>query len=155
MKEKTAVFPGSFDPLTLGHQDIVLRGLSFFDRIVIGIGNNAGKNYMFPLEQREQWIREAFGDDPRIQVMAYSGLTVDFCTRVGAQFILRGLRTSADFEFEKAIAHTNAQIAEGIESVFILSDLRYTALSSSIVRDVIRNGGDARLFVPEVVVKDL
>src|SRR6187401_676172 len=104
MKEKIAVFPGSFDPLTLGHEDIINRGLGFFDRIIIGIGNNAQKKYMFSLEQREQWIKNTFSKQEQVEVHSYSGLTVDFCNNVGAKFILRGLRTAADFEFEKAIA---------------------------------------------------
>jgi pantetheine-phosphate adenylyltransferase len=155
MNSRTAVFPGSFDPLTLGHIDIVKRGLSLFDRIVIGIGNNSQKNYMYPLEKRERWITEVFRDYSQVEVKAYSGLTVDFCKKVNANFILRGLRTSADFEFEKAIAHTNSQIVTDVETVFILSDLKYAALSSSIVRDVIRNGGNASLFVPEIVSRNL
>jgi pantetheine-phosphate adenylyltransferase len=155
MSSRTAVFPGSFDPLTLGHIDIVRRGLSIFDRIVIGIGNNSQKKYMYPIEKREQWIRKVFHDNANVEVAAYSGLTIDFCKKVNSQFILRGLRTSADFEFEKAIALTNSQMAVDLETVFILSDLKYAALSSSIVRDVIRNGGSVSLFVPEVVSREL
>jgi pantetheine-phosphate adenylyltransferase len=155
MNSRTAVFPGSFDPLTLGHIDIVKRGLSIFDRLVIGIGNNSQKKYMYPLEKREQWIGEVFRGHSNVEVVAYTGLTVEFCKKVNAKFILRGLRTSADFEFEKAIALTNSQLVTDLETVFILSDLKYAALSSSIVRDVIRNGGNASLFVPEAVSRNL
>jgi len=155
MKEKIAVFPGSFDPLTLGHQDIVVRGLHIFDRIIIGVGSNSQKTNMFPVEKRTGWIRDVFKGNSRISVETYEGLTVEFCKKNNAGYILRGLRTSADFEFEKAIAHMNAAISENIESVFVLSDLRFAALSSSIVRDIIRNGGDARQFVPDAVKNDL
>ena len=145
---KTAVFPGSFDPITLGHIDIVKRGLKIFDKVIVGIGNNAEKKYMFSSEKREEWIRSVFKDEPRVNVAVYSGLTVDFCKKNNAEFIIRGLRTSSDFEFEKAIAHMNAAISGGIETAFILSELKYAALSSSIVRDILRNGGDASQFLP-------
>ena len=145
---KTAVFPGSFDPITLGHIDIVKRGLKIFDKVIVGIGNNAEKKYMFSSEKREEWIRSVFKDEPRVNVAVYSGLTVDFCKKNNAEFIIRGLRTSSDFEFEKAIAHMNAAISGGIETAFILSELKFAALSSSIVRDILRNGGDASQFLP-------
>lgn len=151
MKNKIAVFPGSFDPLTLGHVDIISKGLTVFDKIIIGIGNNAEKKYMFPLQKREQWIRETFKGNPGIEVKLYTGLTVNFCREVNAGFILRGIRNAADFEFEKAIAHTNHAISGGIETVFVLSKLEYSSLSSTIVRDIIRNGGDASMFLPEAV----
>lgn len=145
---KTAVFPGSFDPITLGHIDIVKRGLKIFDKVIVGIGNNAEKKYMFSSEKREAWIRSVFKDEPRVSVAVYNGLTVDFCKKNNAEFIIRGLRTSSDFEFEKAIAHMNAAISGGIETAFILSELKYAALSSSIVRDILRNGGDVGQFLP-------
>jgi pantetheine-phosphate adenylyltransferase len=148
---RTAVFPGSFDPITLGHVDIIKRGLLIFDKIIIGIGNNADKKYMFPLDQRESWIKETFTDESRIEVQVYNGLTVDFCKKNNSGFILRGLRNAADFEFEKAIAHMNAGISTGIETIFVLSDLKYGALSSSIIRDIIRNGGNAAKFLPEAI----
>ena len=149
--ERIAVFPGSFDPLTLGHVDIINRGLSVFDRIIIGIGNNAEKKYMFSVNDREQWIRNTFEKDTRVEVKTYNGLTVDFCKKVNAGFILRGLRNAADFEFEKAIAHMNGAISKNVETVFVLSDLKFGALSSSIVRDIIRNGGNVTDFVPATV----
>jgi len=147
---KRAIFPGSFDPITLGHYDIIQRGISLFDELIIAIGENADKTYMFDLEQRMRFITEAFRDEPRIKVQAYSGLTIDFCREVKADFILRGLRNPADFEFEKAIAHTNRKLSE-IETVFLLTSSGKSYISSSIVRDVIRNGGDYRALVPETV----
>jgi pantetheine-phosphate adenylyltransferase len=145
---RIAVFPGSFDPITLGHVSIIKRGLEIFDRLIIGIGNNAEKKYMFSAASRENWIKKIFENESRLDVEVYEGLTIDFCTKVNAAFILRGLRTSADFEFEKAIAHMNAAMNKNIETVFLLSELKYGALSSSIV---LRNGGDARQFLPGTV----
>ena len=147
---KRAIFPGSFDPLTLGHFDIIQRGITLFDELIIAIGINAEKKYMFSIEQRLQFITEAFKDEPKIKVMTYEGLTVDFCQKVDAGFILRGLRNPGDFEFEKAIAHTNRKLSE-IETVFLLTSSGKSYISSSIVRDVIRNGGDYTGLVPETV----
>ncbi|PHS02487.1 MAG: pantetheine-phosphate adenylyltransferase [Leeuwenhoekiella sp.] len=147
---KRAVFPGSFDPLTLGHYDIIERGLKLFDEIILAIGVNAEKKYMFTLEQREHFLNESFKDEPRIKVMTYEGLTVDFCNKTDSGFILRGLRNPADFEFEKAIAHTNRKLAQ-IETVFLLTSSGKSYISSSIVRDVIRNGGDYTGLVPDAV----
>lgn len=151
MHSRIAVFPGSFDPITLGHVDIVKKGLTLFDKIIIGIGNNAEKKYMFPLQQRAHWLTEVFAGETGVEVRPYSGMTVHFCKEVNAGFILRGLRNAADFEFEKAIAHTNHTLSGGIETVFVLSGQSYGSLSSSIVRDVIRNGGDASKFLPPAV----
>ncbi|MDO6492777.1 MULTISPECIES: pantetheine-phosphate adenylyltransferase [unclassified Cellulophaga] len=147
---KRAIFPGSFDPLTLGHTDIINRGITLFDEVIIAIGINADKKYMFTLEQRMQFIGEAFKDEPKIKVMTYEGLTVEFCKKVDAHFILRGLRNPADFEFEKAIAHTNRKLSE-IETVFLLTSSGKSYISSSIVRDVIRNNGDYTSLVPDTV----
>ena len=149
---RRAIFPGSFDPLTLGHHDIILRGITLFDELIIAIGKNADKKYMFTLEQRMNFIEEAFKEFPSIKVMTYSGLTVDFCRKVDADYILRGLRNPADFEFEKAIAHTNRKLSE-IETVFLLTSSGKSYISSSIVRDVIRNGGDYTGLVPSSVRK--
>lgn len=149
---KRAVFPGSFDPITLGHSDIINRGLHLFDEIIIAIGINADKKYMFELEERVSFIENLFKDEPKVKVMTYSGLTVDFCKKQKANFILRGLRNPADFEFEKAIAHTNRLLSE-IETVFLLTSVRTSYISSSIVRDVMRNDGNYKLLVPKTVHK--
>ena len=148
---RRAVFPGSFDPITLGHYDIIKRGISLFDEVIVAIGINASKNYMFSLEEREQFIKEAFKDEPKIKVVTYEGLTIELCKRLDSDFILRGLRNPADFEFEKAIAHTNRTLSK-IETVFSLTAASTSFISSSIVRDVIRNGGDYKQLVPESVV---
>jgi pantetheine-phosphate adenylyltransferase len=147
---RRAIFPGSFDPLTLGHSDIINRGVTLFDELIIAIGINAEKSYMFTIEQRVQFIKKAFADEPKIKVLTYEGLTVDFCKKMKANFILRGLRNPADFEFEKAIAHTNRKLSE-IETVFLLTSSGKSYISSSIVRDVIRHGGDYTGLVPDTV----
>ncbi len=147
---KRAIFPGSFDPLTLGHYDIINRGVTLFDELIVAIGVNAGKKYMFSLEQRKQFIEDAFKDEPKVKVVTYEGLTVDFCKKNNVEFILRGLRNPADFEFEKAIAHTNRDLAP-IETVFLLTAASTSYISSSIVRDVIRNNGDYTKLVPKSV----
>ena len=147
---KRALFPGSFDPITLGHYDIIKRALDLFDEIVVAIGVNGDKNYMFTVEQRKEFIEKAFADEPKVKVTTYQGLTVDFCKEIDAQFILRGLRNPADFEFEKAIAHTNRKLSQ-IETVFLLTAARTSFISSSIVRDVIRNHGEYTVLVPESV----
>ena len=147
---RRAVFPGSFDPITNGHYDIIKRALPLFDEIIIAIGVNADKKYMFSLEERKVFIEKTFADEPKIKVETYQGLTTDFCHEKKAQFILRGLRNPADFEFEKAIAHTNRFLSK-IETVFLLTAASTSFISSSIVRDVIRNHGDYIRLVPEPV----
>src|SRR3990167_5498105 len=147
---RKAIFPGSFDPITLGHEDIIKRGISLFDEIVIAIGVNHEKKYMFSLEERKRFIEETFKDEPKVSVITYEGLTIDLCHKINANFILRGLRNPADFEFEKAIAHTNRRLSKK-ETVFLLTAARTSYISSSIVRDVLRNGGDASPFVPDSV----
>lgn len=147
---RKAVFPGSFDPLTLGHLDVIKRGVALFDELIIAIGINADKKYMFSLAQRQKFIEDCFLDNPKVKVVTYKGLTVDFCIENNIDFILRGLRNPADFEFEKAIAHTNRDLAP-IETVFLLTAARTSYISSSIVRDVIRNNGDYTKLVPETV----
>ena len=144
---RTALFPGSFDPFTVGHVDIIHRSLQLFDKMVIGVGHNSTKQTMFTIEQRMQWIKDSLNDKPTIEVQSYNGLTVDFAKRIGAQFILRGLRTSTDFQFEKAIAQMNTLMDAKIETIFILSSPEYAPVSSTIVRDIIRNGGDVSRFV--------
>lgn len=146
--EKIAVFPGSFDPFTIGHESIVKRALSLFDKIIIAIGYNADKRGFFPLEKRLQWIRETFQDEPQVIVDHYDGLTIDFCRKVNAKYLLRGIRTSADFEYERAIAQVNKQMMPEIESVILLTSPEYTPVTSSLVRDIIRLGGDATKFLP-------
>jgi pantetheine-phosphate adenylyltransferase len=145
---KTALFPGSFDPFTIGHESLVLRALSIFDRVIIAIGYNSEKKGFFPLEKRLEWIENVFIDKPDVEITWFSGLTVDFCREKNASFILRGLRTAADFEFERAIAQVNKAMAGDIESVFILTRPEHTFINSTIVKDIIRNGGDASRFVP-------
>ncbi len=148
---RKAIFPGSFDPITNGHYDIIKRGISLFDEVIVAIGVNAEKKYMFTLEDRQRFIEGAFKDEPKVKVITYTGLTIDLCKKEKAQFILRGLRNPADFEFEKAIAHTNRRLSK-IETVFLLTAANTSYISSSIVRDVLRNGGDASPFVPDSVV---
>jgi pantetheine-phosphate adenylyltransferase len=147
---RKAIFPGSFDPITLGHEDIIKRGVSLFDEIVIAIGVNSEKKYMFSLEDRKRFIEETFKDEPKVSVITYEGLTIELCHRIKANFILRGLRNPADFEFEKAIAHTNRHLSK-IETVFLLTAASTSYISSSIVRDVLRNGGEYQKLVPKAV----
>ena len=147
---KRAIFPGSFDPITNGHYDIIKRGVKLFDEVIVAIGINADKKYMFTLEERQHFIEEAFKDQPKVKVTTYEGLTVDYCKEIDAKFILRGLRNPADFEFEKAIAHTNRKLSK-IETVFLLTASNTSYISSSIVRDVIRNNGDYTVLVPDSV----
>ena len=148
---KKAIFPGSFDPITNGHFDIIKRGVSLFDEVIVAIGINAEKKYMFSLEDRKRFIEESFIDEPKVRVITYTGLTIDLCKKEKAQFILRGLRNPADFEFEKAIAHANRTMSK-IETVFLLTAARTSFISSSIVRDIIRNNGDVTKLVPEAVL---
>lgn len=147
---RKAIFPGSFDPITLGHEDIIRRGITLFDEIVIAIGVNAEKKYLFSIEERQRFLQETFKDEPKISIIVYEGLTIDLCKKIKANFILRGLRNPADFEFEKAIAHTNRRMSK-IETVFLLTAAKTSFISSSIVRDVLRNGGEYELLVPDSV----
>ena len=147
---KKALFPGSFDPITLGHYDIICRATALFDEIVVAVGENADKCYMFTTEERMAFIEKAFAGNEKVKVVSYRGLTVDFCKKLDIPFILRGLRNPADFEFERAIAHTNRDLA-GVETLFLLTAVQTSHISSSIVRDVIRNRGDYTLLVPESV----
>jgi pantetheine-phosphate adenylyltransferase len=149
--KKIAVFPGSFDPITIGHEAIIRRALSLFDEIIIAIGANTLKKSFYPLDTRKEMINKVFRSEPRVSVDHYEGLTVDYCNRNDARYILRGLRTSADFEFERAIAQVNKAMAPGIETVFLLTVPEHTPINSTIVRDIIRNGGDASRFVPAAI----
>ena len=148
---RIALFPGSFDPVTLGHVDIIERALPLFDEIRIAVGTNSAKNYLFSLEQRIAWIEQTFANQPKIKVVTYEGLTVDFAQQEGVNFLLRGLRNPADFEFEKAIAQANREMTPELETVFLLTSARYAYISSSIVREVFNYEGDFKKFVPSSV----
>jgi pantetheine-phosphate adenylyltransferase len=148
---RIALFPGSFDPITKGHYDIISRALPLFDKIIVAVGKNATKSYMFDLHTRIKWIEQTFAGEEKIEVASYSGLTVDYAKEVNANFLLRGVRNPADFEFEKAVAQANRQMLPDLDTVFLLTSARYAYISSSIVRDVLRNDGDYTLFVPPAV----
>lgn len=150
-EKRIAVFPGSFDPITKGHEDIITRGARLFDELIVAVGENDNKNYLFDKQQRLAWIRETFRNEARVRVESYTGLTVDFCIEAGAGYMIRGLRNPADLEFEKAVAQANQKMRRDIETVFLLTQPELSCISSSIVRDVLKNGGDHRLFVPEAV----
>jgi len=147
--EKIAVFPGSFDPFTIGHESIVNRAASMFDKIIIMIGYNANKKSFFSIEKRQKWINQIFKDQLKIEVQLHEGLTVDFCKEVGAKYILRGLRTSSDFEYERAIAQVNKKMHPEIETVFLLTLPEHTPVNATIIRDIIFHGGDASMFLPK------
>ncbi|HHJ11508.1 MAG TPA: pantetheine-phosphate adenylyltransferase [Bacteroidetes bacterium] len=149
--EKIAVFPGSFDPFTIGHESIVRRGLQLFDKIIVAIGTNTDKTDYFPLETRMKWIKKVFEDEPRIKVDSYNSLTVNYCKKMKARYLLRGLRTAADFEYERVIAQVNHAMEKEIEVVFLLTLPEHTFINSTVVREVIKFGGDARKFLPEAI----
>ncbi|MDR1415234.1 MAG: pantetheine-phosphate adenylyltransferase [Odoribacteraceae bacterium] len=146
--KNTALFPGSFDPFTIGHEEIVTRALRLFDKIIIAVGANAGKRELLDITTRVTLIREVFRDEPRVDVSPYTGLTVDYCTLVGASFLIRGLRTAADFEYERAMGQTNRALNPRVETIFLLTSPHHAFISSSIVRDILLNGGDASPFLP-------
>ena len=148
-QKSIAVFPGSFDPFTVGHESVVLRALNLFDKIIIGIGSNANKSYLFSVEQRVEMLRELFADNPKVEVMNYNDLTTDFCKRVGAKYMLRGLRTASDFEYEKTIAQVNQVMLPEVETLFMLTLPEQAAINSSVVREVMRYGGDVSKFLPK------
>ncbi len=149
--KRICLFPGTFDPLTLGHTDIIERALPLFDKLVIGIGRNSNKKPMFSEKQRLKWIKEIYKGNPKVDAIAYDGLTVDCCRQVGARFILRGIRYVNDFEYEKAIADMNRMLVPDIETIFLTCSPLYSTISSTLVRDVIRNGGNAAMFLPKEV----
>jgi pantetheine-phosphate adenylyltransferase len=153
MMKKKAVFPGSFDPITKGHSDIVLRALPLFDEIIIAIGVNSQKQSLFPLEQRMAWIREVFKDEKKIKVESYEGLTVNFCEQKNANYLLRGIRSSADFEYEKTIAHLNHDMLPQLETILMLARPELSSISSTIVREIIRGKGKVSKFVPKEIAK--
>ncbi len=146
---KRAVFPGSFDPITLGHEALVLRALPLFDELIVAVGKNSLKQSFFSIENRKEWIETVFKNEPKVKVMEYEGLTIDFCRKVQAGYILRGLRTSADFEFERGIGQVNRMLDNHIETVFLLTSPELIPITSSIVRDVFRNGGNVTDFIPK------
>jgi pantetheine-phosphate adenylyltransferase len=153
--QRICLFPGTFDPVTLGHVDIIDRSLPLFDKIVVGIGLNASKAAMFSTEQRLQWIQEIYKNEPKVEGAIYEGLTVEYCKLIGAKFIMRGIRYVSDFEYEKAIADANRTLDKSIETVFLTGEPKYTSVASTIVRDIIRNGGNASLFLPAEVFQSL
>lgn len=148
---KKAVFPGSFDPITLGHVALVKRALPLFDTIVVAVGVNSVKKYLFPLEQRLAWLEDVFSDEPKVEIAHFEGLTAHFCQKIGAKFLLRGLRNASDFDYEKTISQLNNIVGENLETVFLISEPAYSHISSTIVREIIKGKGDASPFIPEQI----
>ena len=155
MAERICLFPGTFDPITLGHTDIVNRALPLFDKIYVGIGINSSKAPMYTVEQRIEWIQEIYKDEPKVFAVSYDGLTVEYCKLIKAHFILRGIRYVSDFEYEKTIADANRTLDKNIETVFLTGEPKYTSVASTIVRDIIRNNGNAAPFLPDVVARSI
>ncbi|MBC7850398.1 MAG: pantetheine-phosphate adenylyltransferase [Chitinophagaceae bacterium] len=153
--QRICLFPGTFDPVTLGHTDIINRALPLFDKIFVGIGLNSAKAPMFTPDQRLHWIRELYKDEPKVESGVYQGLTVNYCKQIGARFILRGIRYVSDFEYEKTIADANRTLDKNLETIFLTGEPKYTSVASTIVRDIIRNGGDASHFLPDFVYQSL
>ncbi|MBW4891484.1 pantetheine-phosphate adenylyltransferase [Mucilaginibacter sp. HMF5004] len=152
---KIALFPGSFDPVTKAHVDIIKRSISLFDKVYIGIGTNSSKKGFLSVEKREQMLRAVFENEPKIHIVAYEGLTIDFCKQIGATFMIRGIRTVSDFEYEKAIAQMNHALEPAIESIFIVSKPGYSSISSTIVREILRYNGNADQFIPKEALQYL
>lgn len=153
--QRICLFPGTFDPVTLGHTDIINRALPLFDKIVVGVGINSSKNPMFSAEQRMQWFREIYQNEPRVESVAYDGLTVQFCKKIGAHFILRGIRYVSDFEYEKRSPTPIERSIMKSKQFFLTGEPKYTSVASTIVRDIIKNGGDASPFLPQAVINTL
>lgn len=154
MQERVGVFPGSFDPFTIGHESIVRRALPLFDKIIVAVGINSDKKSFYSLEQRINWIQTIFAGETKVNVDVYQELTVHYCERIHAKFLIRGLRTSSDFEYERVIAHMNKMMLPHLETVFLLTDQNQSAVSSTVVREIIKHGGDASKFVPDVIASD-
>lgn len=152
---RIALFPGTFDPITFGHIDIINRSLGLFDKLYIGIGKNANKEPMFSDEIRLEWIKEIYKDEPKVKPVVYEGLTINCCKEIKANFILRGIRYVSDFEYEKVIADMNRTLDNSIETIFLTCSPQFTSVASTLVRDVIRHGGDVKDFVPKVVSKGI
>jgi pantetheine-phosphate adenylyltransferase len=148
---RITLFPGSFDPFTIGHESIVRRALPLFDKIIIAIGYNTTKKGFYPLEKRVKWIEDVFAGEKKIEVKTYEGLTVDFCTKIDVKYILRGLRTAVDFDYERIIAQMNRSMHPEIETVFLLTEPEHSHIASTVVRDIIMYGGDASMFLPEKI----
>lgn len=153
--QRICLFPGTFDPVTLGHLDIIDRALPLFDQIIVGIGYNTGKTPMFSAQQRMDWVNEIYKNDNRVSCVTYEGLTIQFCKKIGAQFILRGIRYVSDFEYEKTIADANRTLDRSIETIFLTGEPKFTSVASTIVRDIIKNGGNASPFLHDVVTNSL
>lgn len=147
--KRIAVFPGTFDPFTIGHEEIVKRAINLFDKVIVAVGQNLSKKTLFSVEQRLSMVNDVFANESRVEVMSFDGLTVDFCHKAGANFLVRGLRTSADFEYERAIGQVNKAMRPEIETVFILTSPEHTPINSTIVRDILINKGDATKFLPK------
>ena len=152
---RICLFPGTFDPVTLGHVDIIDRALPLFDKIIVGIGINSSKQPMFTAEQRMEWFKEIYKNEPKVESIAYEGLTIHFCKKINANFILRGIRYVSDFEYEKAIADANRALDKTVETIFLTGEPKYTSVASTIVRDLLKNNGDASPLLPEVVIQSL
>lgn len=152
---RICLFPGTFDPVTLGHIDIINRALPLFDEIYVGIGINSAKSPMFSPEQRMEWFKAIYRDEPRVKSVVYDGLTINYCKKIGARFILRGIRYVSDFEYEKTIADANRTLDKNIETIFLTGEPKYTSVASTIVRDILKNGGDASPFLPEAVIQSI
>ena len=153
--KKIAVFPGSFDPITIGHENIIRRAAPLFDELIVAVGVNADKKSYFPIEKRMEWLQTVLGDISNVSIDSYRGLTVDYCKSKNAKYILRGLRTAADFEFERCVGQVNKMLHPVIENIFLLSRPEHTPVNSSIVRDIHRNGGNIQKFVPAIVAKQI
>lgn len=148
---KTAVFPGSFDPITIGHEELVRRALPLFDRIVVAVGINSNKKYLFDLDQRLDWLERVFSDEPKVSIDSFENLTAHFCQRIGARYLLRGLRNASDFDYEKTISQLNGIVGDGLETIFLISNPDVSHISSTIVREIVKGGGDVSPFVPEAL----
>ena len=153
--QRICLFPGTFDPVTLGHVDIIDRAINLFDKIIVGIGSNASKDPMFSAEQRLMWIEDIYKNEEKVNGAVYEGLTINFCKQIGAKYILRGIRYVSDFEYEKTIADANRAMDKSLETVFLTGEPKYTSVASTIVRDIIRNGGDASPFLPVEVLRSI
>lgn len=150
-----AIFPGSFDPITLGHIDIIKRALPVFDKIYIAIGQNTQKKTLFDIEQRLEWLTAVCQDDKKLEIGLYQGLTVNYAKEIGAQYLIRGLRNASDFDYEKTISQLNSIIGDGLETVFFISKPEFSHISSTIVREIIKGRGDVSAFVPEAIYTDI